>query len=132
MEHIINPWFFYWINVADALNVAFVIGVVVGVITMIVGGIVIGCNSGIDEDGVTRGKKTFKTGVLVVIICVFPAIFIPTKTTLIQMAVADKLTYNNVEQVLDSGKNIKNELKQDVLDIINAIGDESAKGTERE
>jgi hypothetical protein len=119
MEHIINPWFFYWINVADALNVAFVIGVVVGVITMIVGGIV-------------RGKKTFKTGVLVVIICVFPAIFIPTKTTLIQMAVADKLTYNNVEQVLDSGKNIKNELKQDVLDIINAIGDESAKGTERE
>ena len=136
MEQIISPWFFYWINVVDGLGVFFAIATFIFGVTSIISVLFYGCEKTMGIYAEKNLLKKFKKIALMMgpffIICFFISIFIPSKTTLIQMIVADKLTYNNVEKVLDSGKNIKNELKQDVMDILNAIGEENDLPTNKQ
>jgi len=134
MEQIISPWFFYWINVVESLGCALCVFALLfaGSLVFSTIGFFVNCDETCgDEDQKKVFKKAIKILIAPFIICLFCSIFIPSKTTLIQMVVADKLTYKNVEKVLDGGKNIKNEPKQDVMDILNAIGEKNDVSTNK-
>jgi len=49
------------------------------------------------------------------------ATFCPNKNTLIGMYVTKHLTYDTVEKAVTTGTNVKDELKKDVIDIIEAL-----------
>ena len=124
MEPIISPWFIYFLSVVNSLQVVCAIVGIIGVILWIIFMGVAWSNLaeyGKDDDDYKRFRRLAKPILPVWIITLFLAIFVPTKNTLIGMYVADKLTYDIAEKIIDAGKDVKNELKKDVIDIIESI-----------
>jgi hypothetical protein len=131
MNPIINPSFFYWLNVVDGIITLFtVVTVFVSIACLMIslwGLIIWTANShcGDDDRDVITGKKLVRIGasLFAVVVFLFLAIsFIPSKDTLIQMAVAKNLTYDRVGKVISSGKALKDEVKNDIIDILKAAG----------
>jgi len=56
------------------------------------------------------------------------SITIPTRDTMIQMYITKQITPNMLHKVRNTTVDVKDELKRDVLDIINAIKSNSNKG----
>ena len=122
MEPIINPWVIYVLGVVDSLRSLFYFAI----ITMI---IVAGFTFFImlaDEFKTIQEhrKKAVKYAIRYIIVLltfVMLVILIPTRNTVIGMIVANSITYNNIDSAVKTGKKIKDEVKKDVLDIIQAI-----------
>jgi hypothetical protein len=78
-----------------------------------------------DEDELADFKKGWgkkgKISILLSLIFIFISVFCPTKDELIAIYVADKVTYDIAEKALDNGKLIKDELKKDVIEIIESL-----------
>jgi hypothetical protein len=126
MEHIINPWFLYLLytvnKIVEVCIVFSVITGIVGVIYIIIHGIYVYDQ---DEDELADFKKGWgkkgKISILLFPIFIFISVFCPTKDELIAIYVADKVTYDIAEKALDNGKLIKDELKKDVIEIIESL-----------
>ena len=124
MEHIISPWFIYWLGIVDNLGALLCIILVFSLIATIVATIACFVGTIEGEDTVAKvTKKILKISIPILIVSSILSVITPSKTTLIQMVVADKLTYDVAEKAFKSGSGLKNELKQDVIDIINVIGE---------
>lgn len=54
-------------------------------------------------------------------ISIIGSICIPSKKTLLQMYVADKITYDFVSETLSAGKSLKDEIKDDIIEIIQGV-----------
>lgn len=124
MEPIINPMFFYLLSIVDNISRFFVwISIVGAAIIAIWGFILLMGADGKDErqnikDHIKRIPK--KLIIFSYMFCFWAAILIPTKATLIEMEVARNITYDRVEKAVEIGKDLKNTLKTDILDIIKA------------
>lgn len=108
-EYIINPMWFYWINVVDAVRLITIIGLclsAVGTIPLAIGVFV-------EEDD--EYIKPLKIAVTVLAVCLLSVVFIPSKGTLIEMQVAKYATWENAEWTVDA-------IKDAVDYIVNAIG----------
>jgi hypothetical protein len=130
MEHIISPWFIYLLHLVGGLVGGFtVIAIFIGIALFVCG--IYFMEELIDLNSDDKERLSFKRWVRRLItagiISLLLAIFIPSKTTLIGMFVANKVTYNNVEKAIEAGKNVKEELKKDIIDIIEAIQKEDAE-----
>lgn len=68
----------YWLTRLDGIEVLLVLGIVFGIILLITGGIG-SLMWAIDEDMTRRFIKTFKTGLITLVISVILKIFVPTK-----------------------------------------------------
>lgn len=114
MEQVISPWFIYFINIANKFaffSVAFsVIGLIVVILVFIV--------SNTDDD--VGYKMPVKYPIIAAIILLL-AMCLPNKNTLIEMYIANELTYNKIESIVRSGRDVKNSIKKDIIDIINEI-----------
>lgn len=113
MNYIINPTWFYWINVADGLHTilwatAVMLGVAEIIMTVIAGlSYSLGKDCGSDDRDLKTAKAMIKPiiicGIILVIVLV-GVVFIPSKNTLIEMQVARYATYENAEWTVETVK----------------------------
>lgn len=106
MEPIINPWFFYFIDIGDSLDtLALTIAVITGIIWV---GLWLAASIMIDEcRTLTENMQNkyirfcWKKGKLFIIIMIVTAIIgiaIPSKSAMVEMAVMQQVTPNNIEK----------------------------------
>lgn len=116
MDYIINPIWFYAIQIVNGLNMLFNISFVLSLIAIFVFCLIYSIVY--DEVGgneLKRLHKYIKCSVVIFIISTICFIVIPTKETIIYMLVAKFATYSNAQITLDG-------IKSAVDYIIQAIG----------
>ena len=112
MNYIINPSWFYWLQVVDsmkflfaALSIGFFIALIVVVFVASVYADVTGF--GPDDSDNIKAKKlfnvSFKLAIITAIVSII-YIFIPSRETLIEMQVAKFATYENAAWTVDKIK----------------------------
>ena len=106
--YIINPAWFYWVNVVTGLKIVALVGAIIGIIACIPLIIAV-----VDEDD--DYLKPLRIVIACTAVCIIAAVFIPTKNTLIEMQVAKYATWENAEWTVDA-------IKDAVDYIVDAIG----------
>lgn len=125
MNPVISPWFFYWVDVLGGLkSTAFLLSIigpaVAGVISLF-------ATVDSDDDTVDLVKTCWKRGWPLIPLLVLIATFCPCRKTMISMVVAREITYERLEKLPSLG-GIRETLKQDVIDIIEATVKEEDDG----
>lgn len=117
MTYIINPMWFYWVNVVSVIKITAIFIVVSAGIALCIGFILKLCNAvyGEQDADYRAGKCLVKISLVPFIICLLLCIFLPNKETLIEMQIAKLATVENTQWTLDS-------IKSAVDYIIQAIG----------
>ena len=119
MTPIINPWFLYLISVLENICFVVAVGTVVLFVGLLIASIVLAA-----EGTLVEYKKWIIKGVIVLsLLCSF-LIFIPSKSTVIQMIVLNNITYQRLDKAKEIGKDIKEIIKQDIIDILKEVGKE--------
>lgn len=117
MEPIINPLFFYLINLADNLRTTAGI-LILGGIAIIFAATLWGM-----IDGFTKCAHTLiKAFIIIVCISIVITIFVPSQETCYQMFVASLATPDNLNWVADTGKSIADYIVESAAEIVGAIG----------
>ena len=113
MNYIINPTWFYWINVADGLHTMLFVASVMLAIAEIIMAVYAGLSYSLGKDygPNDRDLKAAKAMIKPIIICgivlavaLVGVVFIPSKNTLIEMQVARYATYENAEWTVETVK----------------------------
>lgn len=104
----IEPMWFYWLNIVDVLDTTFT---VLALITVILSAItaVLGMSSMFDDNDIDTAKKIWKIATFIFIIaavCWLAFVFIPNKETLIEMQVAKLATPENAEMTVEKLKGV--------------------------
>ena len=113
MEPIISPWVVYLISLADSIA-----------ITVVVIGLAFWCY--VLVYAIAEEKLAKKPFIVGLILFSFAA-FIPSSKTVTAMIAAQYITRDNVTEAIKAGKALKDEVKSDVIDLINAIRGEVDK-----
>lgn len=105
-NYIINPMWFYWLQVVDGVQCMFFIVAILSTIVLIVCGIIAFAFYVDDYCECESEKiiKCLKPTVLILVISMLLVVFIPSKQTLIEMEIAKHATYSNVESVKEQIK----------------------------
>lgn len=105
MDYIINPSWFYWIEVAYTVKICSFVAAVILLIASIVLAIVSHIDDDFDEHEDAK-KKRKVMAVCLVALALFSVvgIFVPSKQTLIEMMIAKKATYDNVSWTIEQVK----------------------------
>jgi phosphatidylglycerophosphate synthase len=126
MEPIISPWLVYLV-----LTWSDILGAIVLITFGLVGLIAFrfrntGRADKRSEEGYydVTANRNRRTGIQM--ICTFLAgmtlvFLLPAKNTLIGMLVTNTITYDVAEKVLEAGKDLKNELKADIIEVFYGI-----------
>ena len=133
MEPIISPWFIYFLGVVESLGVVLAVllfVLAIGAIVFAIFYVVNRVNYDEDDKDVIKSKKALKICLYPLIIVSLIGVFLPSKSTLIAMYVADNITPNNVEKALEVGENFKEEIKKDIFELIEAIQKDENKSNE--
>lgn len=110
MEYVINPTWFYWLNIVDSVReVAFIYVVCFAVISLIA--LFVGWLCDIYEDWPDDGikppiKKMLVSLSITFVVAVLVLVFVPSKETLIEIQVAKLATYDNVALTVDGIKSV--------------------------
>ena len=120
MTYIINPIWFYLMDVCGGLGVACGI---IGACLLIIGS-VIGLFCGwlffdaeAEDNFVTKGLKIMKKCFIIGGICVFLACVIPTKDGVTKMMISSVITYENVEAVKGDAKELVDYITEKALEV---------------
>lgn len=104
-EYIINPMFFYWMQVANELSFVLIIfGIILFFVTVAL------CVAGYindafeDDEEKEKYKKPIKTMAIITAICLVVNVFIPSKETLIEMSIAKIATVENTQNAVEAIK----------------------------
>lgn len=99
MEYVINPMWFYWLQVCDVVRIV-IPCVAIG------GAFIIGMISSYEYDctdiTLEQFRKKLKSAIAIALIGAMAVIFIPSQKTLIKMQIAKFGTKDNVEVVLQT------------------------------
>jgi hypothetical protein len=120
MEPIISPWFIYLLDVSLSLSVVLGVASIIGVITLIV----VAINAGEEQE---ERPAWFKKGCWIVIVVVAVFVVIPSRSAIIGMLIAQKATPDNIKTLILAGKDFKNEIKGDIMEMIEASKEEKKK-----
>ena len=111
MNYIINPSWFYWLEVVEALKTVFIVcAITINTVAVIF----IIFDSG--EDMISS-KKTRTIMAVIGILAIFPAILVPSKQTMIEMMVAKFATYENAQWTVDAVKDAVDYIVQAIKSI---------------
>lgn len=121
MNPIINPWWFYWMHIADNVIVLLMLAsIVLGIIAIcaaVWGGVVL-YDAYEDEDEIKKGKSLTRIAVRFTVVAVILAgvsILIPPSTTQTKMLIASYSTPDNIEtvitQITEAAKQIASSIK---------------------
>ncbi len=123
MNYIIDPAWFYWLNVIDTINTMILVLMILSIAGVISFGVclyICWC----DNEGLVKlSQEHKKTKRLMLISSVASLIFgilytfCPSKETMIEMQVAKFATYQNVEWTVDSIKNAVDYIVQAIKSI---------------
>ena len=123
-EPIVSPLFIYLLGVVEG------IGIISGIAVTIFGGTYLGfkiaawsslIEYGDKDKDYQRCRSIYRKTLLPFLIFLFVSVFVPSKTTLLQMYAANYITFERVEKAVKLGKSLKDEIKSDIIDIILAI-----------
>jgi hypothetical protein len=122
MDPIISPWLIWLVSVAANIKVLAVCYIILmGILCAFIPVIL----DDIDIDDVRKfyssNKRRVRYLLGVLCFCISLVLFVPNETTAIQMIVAKNITTETVNKAISSGKSIKEDLKKDIIDIINEI-----------
>lgn len=107
MNYIVNPAIFYWMSVMDCSKLLIAVAFIVSLIGLIIFIFVYAFYNDVwDEDEANTAKRMFKYIALVLIISSVGIVFIPSKTTMIEMLIAKTATIENAELTVDAIKEI--------------------------
>lgn len=106
MNYIINPMWFYWVNVVDTLNLILIVLFSLSLVSCVVSGVITftTLEYGADDEDHKTAKRIFKKCFIVTAVVAVAMILIPTKTTLLEMQIARYATYENAEITVDAIK----------------------------
>ena len=106
MNYIINPMWFYWVNVVDTLVVILIVLFILAVVACVISGVftLTTLEYGADDEDHKTAKRIFKKCIVVAVIAATAVILIPTKSTLIEMQIARYATHENAEITIDAIK----------------------------
>jgi len=126
MEPIVSPWFIYLLGVVGSFHFAFGVGFIVLLIVSAVAWIIFGISYGDSystekEEMAKKYIPLLKKMTTWTVIILILGIFVPSKNTMIGMYVANEVTYGRAGKAIEVTKDVKDELKKDVLDIIQAL-----------
>lgn len=113
MEPVINPWMFYFIDIAKGIKAISLFASCCVFIPFIcgLGTMVRNREYGNDDEDYLRGKRTFKTTLVILIILLGIFIFIPSADTILKMVIAKNVTYDTV----DAAKDVVVQVYNDIL-----------------
>lgn len=115
MEYIINPSWFYWIEVSDCIKGCAIATAVIFLCAAIILAVVAKMDDDFNEHRSANAKRKVLIYCLVSLaVCVAVIIFVPSKRTLIEMMIAKKATYDNVSWTIE-------QIKEAVDYVISAI-----------
>jgi len=111
MNYIIEPSWFYWVEVFECIKY---LGVISAIVLATVGGVVITCEW-------YWNKDKYKIIIILIMTVIFLGIgiFVPSKTTMFQMMGAKLSTTDNVELVKENGKELVEFMTNEIIEIIN-------------
>jgi len=137
MEPIVSPWFVYWITRLDVIR-AFG-GILLGVGTLgtflYLAGIPFTadcCSDELHEAWTRRPKSKTITLILIGFLGLAISGFVPSYKTALVMYGASKTTPDNIKLLRDGGKDIKDTIKADIIDIMESVNKKDNKGGELE
>ena len=129
-EPIVSPFLIYLLGIADTISTTLLVFFGIATFGFL---IAIGCwfyiRSEYDDndDEWKTGKFALRVSLVSMIVFGLSGMFFPNKNTIIAMVVAKNITPNTIETISQTGKNIKNELKQDILELIEKIQNNQEK-----
>jgi hypothetical protein len=140
MEPILSPWLVYLIFKIDDIIGGFTFTSAIALIFTTVAWIIM---YGIwqedtysDREVIEKAKKKlFKITKIVISLSLgtlFICDFIPDKKTIIALCVTQSLTQDRVEKIIDTSVDVKETIKKDIIDIIQAIEKETTTKKEGE
>ena len=95
MNHIVDPRWFYFVNVVSNLEV---LAICAAVVFLAVGGVILGVlYAESDFKGFPKETRFGKACVIIGVIMCLVAVFIPSKETLIEMEIARHVMYDSTE-----------------------------------
>lgn len=125
-EPIISPTIIYLISIANDVKALLIaIGILAGLGTIVGITVKIGeysaeyCREEATKTYEIIGRPLRKLAIILFVIFLPLGILIPTQNTIIAMIVAKQITPNNIKTTLKAGKSLKDELKQDIVDLLN-------------
>ena len=128
MDPIVSPWFIYFYGLVGNLSVVmttlFVISIF-AIISYFVGSFIYYVDD--KETSMTKWRKRWKPWLYVIVGIWFLSILLPSRPDILAMYIANRITYNAVGTAIKDGKLLKDELKKDVIDIINGVVDGKQK-----
>lgn len=118
MNYIINPSWFYWLDVVDGIKTAVFVLAIIAFFTGVI--FLVSYVSALSDFYDCYGREgTFKpsnwnllckkigiASVIVIVICIMGLVFIPSKDALIEMQIAKMATYENAQWTVDSLKSV--------------------------
>lgn len=105
MEYIINPSWFYWLEVSDYIKGCSLGAAVILLAASIILAIIAKIDDDFDDPERANAKRKVIIYCLVALaVSVVAGIFVPSKRTLIEMMIAKKATYDNVSWTLEQVK----------------------------
>ena len=128
MTPIISPWFIYLLSVANSIKgVAGGFAILTGMGLMASIGGWIACKAEAKEFWQKFWKKLIKIIAPIFAVLLFLSIFFPTRDALIGIYVVKHITVDKIDEGVKAGKLIKDELKKDIIDLINAINNKKSE-----
>ena len=117
-EPIVSPWLVYLFGVAEPVQICATLISIVGAVAWVISRIYL-----IDE-GDDKMARSIRNLARIWFVTLPIALFIPTKSTMIGMVVAQNITPANINTALEAGRDFKNELKRDIIDLLNGKTEE--------
>lgn len=107
MTYIINPWFFYWLQVSDTVREAlWVLTGLAGVSLFIAVAVKMGCWFGEANEELKRNtNRALKTSVILFVPLLLLYAMLPSRDTLLSMQIAGMATTENAELALSAIQN---------------------------
>lgn len=128
--YIVHPmWFYFYGLIGKTEELAMIFAVFATIISLVAGVIYSLANSPYEKETKESARKILKPASIVATISLLLTLFLPSQTTFLQMAAASYATKENVGKMVETGKELKDTLKTDVIDLIRVIksNDEETK-----
>lgn len=128
-DPIISPWLVYLLFIADGIKeFSVIITILLGTawVVLTIAKIITSNDEGDHEEVMTVDKKCRGLKMLLVLAMFFAFLF-PSRNTLVAIYVAKSITPANVNKAVELGKDIKESVKKDILDIIETINKKEEK-----
>ena len=121
MEPIISPWLIYLLGFSENLGIivsllAFIFGAGAGIVFLV------GLFGAKDNDkDLMNVHRRFRYIKWLFVVFLVLSIVTPSKNTLIGMIVVQNITENNIKKAVVTGRDLKDEIKKDIIDILQGL-----------